>query len=154
MSCKRLNYKPWCQQLVLNKLHGFYLNKSWWCLHRRRNIYSVRSKSVWFFPEKGFLSIDIASYTNDGISCIAFSAFRHILGNITNWAAYLFLTQICYIYVFQDSELQKRALITIYLSEFVALTWRMLCWQSISAKASRRAVFLRWRNRMQKDTVC
>jgi len=35
----------------------FYLNKSWWCLHRRQNIYSIRSWSVWFFAEKGSLTI-------------------------------------------------------------------------------------------------
>jgi len=39
-----------------NDAGSFYLNKSWWCLHRRQNIYS--DLSVWFFAEKGFLSRD------------------------------------------------------------------------------------------------
>jgi len=46
--------------ILVHTYTTFYLNKSWWCLHRRRNIYSVRSQSVWFFAEKGFLSIDSA----------------------------------------------------------------------------------------------
>jgi len=31
----------WVSELTVTVF--FYLNKSWWCLHRRRNIYSVRS---------------------------------------------------------------------------------------------------------------
>jgi len=67
---------------------GFYSNKSRWCVHRRRNMYSAkskcvwgrnmysaRSKCVWFFADKGFLSTDVIHYQGRSVhECKACSA--------------------------------------------------------------------------------